>query len=110
MCSSYNNKTKWITCLSQGGLFHPSPEFFDACKIFELHFNDFHGKELSRVYDPIVSFANILVDHYPMWDKEILMLYSKTRFFIRLKHLNKQIKAKETSEKSRSLKQMANHL
>ena len=102
--------SRWISLISYGGLFHPSVEFMEACKLFECEFCKFHGETVSTCINPIETFACKLTKQFPEWDSSILMLFSKTRFFIRIKSLNKKHDVDVISNKSRAKKQIAHHL
>ena len=106
----HETSSRWVAVLSYGGLFHPSTEFFEACKLFERDFLKFHGDSVSMCLNPIETFSSQLVEKYPNWDYSILNLFSRTRFFIRIKELNKKINVDRISNKSRAKKQIANHL
>jgi len=58
----------------------------------------------------MVRFGKILKTKFPEWDEEILNLFSKTRFFIRIKNLIKEMAVEATSHQARSKKQLGNHL
>ena len=81
----------WLGYLNKQGLMKPTPEFTALLKKFEIIFKQFHGESLAEIYDPIDQFFQILKNKFKDTPTEILFFYSKVRFFIRLKHLNKQL-------------------
>jgi hypothetical protein len=82
-------KKGWISSLSRGGLFSPTEEFMGLMKQFEEVFQCYHGSEISLDPDPINKFGVILKNKFPLLPNKLLFFYSKVRFFIRLRHLNK---------------------
>ena len=70
--------------------------------------NDFHNCHKNKVDqnpDVISCMHTVLVDNFPDWPSAVLMLFAKTRTFIRIKHLNNEIKALDAKFKLRQLKQ-----
>lgn len=62
----------------------------------------FHGKELNTtIRDPVKTLTDLIVQKCPSTPREVIYLFCKTRLFIRLKHLNDQIKEKEKAIKKR---------
>ena len=87
----------------QGSLYMPSESFKDILNRCELLFNKFHGETLNLERRPIERLASKLEKMFPTVPREVLKLYSKTRFFIRIKYLNKKILEKEKSTKRKHL-------
>lgn len=83
-------RSSWIKAVSRGGLFTPSQSLLLLLNSLEDKFKEYHGEKLNSVRDPIGQFALITENENPEIPGEILRLFSKTRFFIRLKHLNKE--------------------
>ena len=99
-------RTPWIKHLSYGGLTIPSDVFVTACNQFEEHFINFHGchkNTIDQDENVIKRMCDVLEKNYPDWPREVLMLFSKTRTFIRIKYLNHKIKATEAKAKLRHL-------
>ena len=78
----------WIKAISRGGLFTPSPALVVEAKKWEKEFKNCHGEQLNSEKNPMMNLARILYEISPTVPREIVDLYSRTRFFIRLKHLN----------------------
>ena len=96
----------WIRHLSNGGLTIPSDAFVTACHQFEGKFNSFHGSHKNNIdqdENVIQRMCDILVENFPSWPREVLMLFAKTRTFIRIKYLNHKIKATEAKAHLRHL-------
>ena len=89
------NTSAYMTILSRGGLKMPSKRFVNYLERFETKFRIFHGLKVNEVHDPIKSFAKELLRDFPGFPWDILLLFSKTRFFIRLKTLNNDLKTSE---------------
>ena len=87
--------------LSRGGLYIPSDELKQYLDEFETDFALYHNPSLSLQEDSIIIFANILKLKHPTLPMDMLTLYSKTRFFIRLKFLNNELLVVEKSMKRR---------
>ena len=91
----------YIKILSRGGLKMPSPRFKHYLNIFEDRFKTLHGDDVYRYYDPIGTLTALLEVEFPDIPREILYLFSKTRFFIRIKKLNNDLKIHKTKFKKR---------
>ena len=100
----------WVIHLSKGGLIVPSDEFLHACSNFEQEFLKFHGEEIDQKPDVFNRFHSVLVTKFgDNWPSEVLMLFARTRTFIRIKALNHQLKVQEAQAKLRKLKQLGQH-
>ena len=100
--------TPWIKHLSNGGLIVPSDVFMLACSDFEREFVRFHGSHpngIDQDFNVISRMHSQLVKTFPSWPEDILMLFAKTRTFIRIKYLNNQLKSGGGKNKLRQLKQ-----
>ena len=101
--------TPWIKHLSYGGLTVPSDVFVVACHGFEKEFKSFHDLHkngMDQNPNVIERMHNILIKAFPSWPEDILLLFVKTRTFIRMKYLNNQLKASGSKSKIRQLKQI----
>ena len=83
----------WITQLSRGGLINPSEDFLATIKKFEVHFNALHKEKLDPSKGVISRLVQTLQLHHPDVALPIIKKYCRTRTFIRLKHLNREIKS-----------------
>jgi hypothetical protein len=79
----------WLGYLNHRGLMNPTKEFQNLIAQFDLVLVKYHGHELTLEKFPIETFTRILKSQFPSVPEELLFFYSKVRFFIRLKHLNK---------------------
>ena len=101
--------TPWIKHLSNGGLIVPSDVFVAACGGFEKEFNTFHNKHKNGIDqnpNAISRMNDVLMRAFPSWPEDILLLFAKTRTFIRMKYLNNQLKAGGAKAQIRQLKQV----
>ena len=74
----------------------------------EKKFNDFHNchaKKVDQKPDVICRMHAVLVNAFPDWPSEVMLLFAKTRTFIRIRYLNNEIKALDAKFKLRQLKQ-----
>ena len=81
-----------------------------ACHGFEKVFSDFHDCHESGIDtnpDVILRLHVVLLKKFPSWPEDLLLLFVKTRTFIRIKYLNHQLKAKEAKANLRNLKQIS---
>ena len=74
---------------------------------FEVLFKNFHDKGLNLDFDPVGHMTLCLEACYPDIPLDVLTLYSKTRFFIRLKHLNRLQKTQDKTLKKRHMTHIA---
>ena len=84
----------------------PSSEFTEAAQVFENCFKKFHGETVNMTSKPIEKLTNFIVRRFPTYPKDVLKLFSKTRFFIRMKYLNEKLEVKEKHLRSR----FSNHI
>ena len=78
----------------------PSEEFMQKVKVMEHAFRVFHGDKASFDKKPIEKLADRIVREFEI-PKEIATLFSKTRLFLRLKNLNRDIQVAEKSMKQK---------
>ena len=69
--------------------------------MFEERFRALHEDTFYPYEDPIGTLALLLQVEFPKIPFEILELFSKTRFFIRLKKLNGELKVHNKKYKKR---------
>ena len=79
----------------------PSPKFKDLLIMFETRFRALHEETVYPYEDPIGTLAALLQVEFHEIPSEILELFSKTRFFIRLKKLNGDLKVHNKKYKKR---------
>ena len=101
------NTTQYMSILSRGWLHMPSESFIAYLEKFEARFKNLHEDTVYRQYDPIGTLTALLEVEFKDVPVEILGLFSKARFFIRLKKLNLDVKSKKKGFKRRHAKFMS---
>ena len=101
-----SNCSEWMSLKSKGDLYMPSPKLQDFLRNAELVFTKFHAHTLSLEKNPIRRVSSILEFKFPEYPPEMLSLYSRTRFFLRLKTLNNNLNIQEKHNQMRH----ANHV
>ena len=79
----------------------PSPKFKKLLNLFEERFRALHEETVYPYEDPIGTLVTLLEVEFPEIPFDILKLFSKTRFFIRLKKLNGDLKVHNKKYKKR---------
>ncbi len=82
----------WIDVLSKGGLFKPAAWWLDTIREFEVVFWALHGNAASKVTRVIGRLRNMLEKRFPHVHPAVVRLYARTRTFIRIRHLNGQLR------------------
>ena len=105
-------KDGWIEKISRGFLTIPNCEIQNQCEALESIFIQFNSHRINMDPDPIKKLTELGKAHCPtsIESNYIVELYMKMRFFQRIKFLNTQLKADESSEKIRKLKQSGQHI
>ena len=93
--------SKWIEMISRGGLYLPSLELKQLVDSMERDFQRYHGPSLSLEQNSINILAKMLRIKNPDMPLELLELFSRARFFMRLKFLNNEMLVLEKSIKRR---------
>ena len=88
---------KWIRMLSRGGLYLPSAELKQLVDSMETDFQKYYGPSLSLEKHSMNILAKILQLRNPGAHLDLLQLFSRARFYMRLKYLNKELKVHEKS-------------
>ena len=101
-----SNCSKWMSLKSTGDLYMPSQKLQDFLRSAELIFTRFHANTLSLEKKPITRVSSILELKFPEYPPEMISLYSRTRFFLRLKTLNNNLNVQEKHNQMRH----ANHV
>ena len=91
----------WTDYISCGKLFHPSEKFQKILVQSEKEFLQFHGNTLNLENKPIKKFTQRLKNIFPNIPSDILNVFSRTRFYIRLKYLNRCLRVQEISTHKR---------
>ena len=87
--------------LSRGGLYLPSAELKQLVDSMETDFQKYHGPSLSLEKHSMNILAKILQLKNPGAPLDLLQLFSRARFYMRLKYLNKELKVHEKSIQQR---------
>ena len=82
------DSSPWITQLSRGGLVKPSEDFLKTVKEFE----EFHSDKINTTKGVISKLVENLQKQHPTVPTQLIKKFARTRTFIRLKHLNQDIK------------------
>lgn len=99
---SPSQKLGWIECISRGKLMVPSEELFSAAQILNQEFLSMHGESLSDGKKNFTNLAKKTASKLPQNIKlpfEVLLCLARTRTYIRLRMLNKQISFLNTQRK-----------
>jgi hypothetical protein len=98
----------WLAHLSRGGLICPSKDFVSQVKLFEGHFQEFHGNTFSRKKNVIKILHLTLCDMYPLVHSNLILKFVRARTFFRIRYENeKQKNAKiEKRKKTRNDRKM----
>ena len=89
--------SKWIRMISRGGLYLPSAELKQLVDSMETDFQKYHGPSLSLEKHSMNILAKILQLKNPGVPLDLLQLFSRARFYMRLKYLNKELHVHEKS-------------
>ena len=60
----------------------PKARFLEVLTKVEEEFKSFHGREVNFCKDPIATFTSLIEPKFKDVPREVLKVYSKTRFFI----------------------------
>lgn len=90
---AHNETSPWISQLSRGGLIKPSEDFLKNVFKFEEIFKEFHEEGISDTKGVTASLIKIMQLKFPDISPPIIQKFVRTRMFIRIKHLNREIKA-----------------
>ena len=89
-----------------GYLYMPSHKLQDFLRSAELIFTKFHANMLSLEKKTITRVSSIFYLKFQEYPPEMISLYSRTRFFLRLKTLNNDLNIQEKHNQGRH----ANHV
>ena len=95
----------WIGLKGKGKLFEPTEDLIEICEKLDSEFNDFHGEGLKLCKDPMNTLCINIAKKYPTFPFTIIKLYTKVKFYARLKHLNMDVKMKSFNKSVRWYKQ-----
>ena len=70
----------------------PSEDFLKTVQAFENHFEKFHSEKINTTKGVISELVENLQRQHPTVLIQLIKKFARTRTFIRLKHLNKEIK------------------
>jgi hypothetical protein len=94
----------WIHALSRGGLTVPSENFLGIVKSFDCIFKEIHGNSLNTQHEVMGTTIKMISCRFPHVATEVIKKFVRTRTFIRITHLNKQLIAEK--EKKRNKKKL----
>lgn len=90
-------QTDWLSKISRGSLMNPTEEWLNIVYKMEQEFNAFHGAEINKNCMVISTLTNLLKSKFAEIDDFAISCYARTRTFIRMKALNKQINLKRST-------------
>ena len=86
-------------------LCEPTNELKDIVGKCDTLFQKFNGIGLRICKKPIKKLQFFILKRYPAFPPDVVYLFSKFRFYCRLKQLNTKIKLKRLNKSVRSFKQ-----
>jgi len=91
------NDAGWINQLSKGNLKIPSNKLMKAVKILEIAFINFHGDSLVKTPWVMKTLTDIVLPeiNYLNISREVVNCLVRTRTFIRMNNLNKNVMEKQ---------------
>jgi hypothetical protein len=92
----------WLAHLSRGGLICPSKDFILQVKLFETHFQEFHGDKFSRRKNVFKTLHLTLCDMYPNVHRNLLLKYIRARTFFRIRYENEKLKSAKVEKRKKS--------
>lgn len=83
----------WTQCISKGNLKMPSYSLEKAIEQLEIDFNAFHGDSLLKTHNIIKNLSDVLAKNIKHLNipVEVVQCLVRTRTYIRLNNLNKEI-------------------
>jgi hypothetical protein len=98
----------WLAHLSRGGLLCPTDDFVSQVKVYERHFQEFHGDRFSIQKNVIKCLYSKLCDMFPDVYQPLLLKYVPTRTFFRIRFENDKLTQakREKTKKSRNLRKI----
>lgn len=100
----------WICTLSKGNCMYPSTNFLNAAIITEEEFLKLHGHFFSKedkIFDKLTNIVSMKTNN--QFPKEVIACLVRTRTYIRLRTMNKDIKQNNVQKKkSRKLYKISN--
>ena len=104
--TSHLQAPNWLQTLSYGGLRQPSEYWFNGAQKMENEFRAYHETGLRKHRHVIKSFANRVSKHNKDVPQAAILLFFRTRTFIRLHYLNRQSAAAAANKKRFTAKKM----
>ena len=84
--------------------------FSEMCAICDKLFDEFHGKSIRIVPDPLGKLQTLILKKHASFPPRIVSLFCKVKFFSRLRQLNVKLKLKTLNQSVRAYKQSAQFL
>lgn len=95
-----NKAPDWIQAVSIGSLFHPNDELWEVALKLESEFHKMHGNSLSKEENIFKKLADITMSQIKTSvPYEVVLYFSRTRTYIRLRDLNRKISFKNAQRK-----------
>lgn len=99
----------WLCLLSRGNCIYPSDSFIEAAVIMEQEFQHFHGtffNKHSKIFDILTDIVCTKTNN--KFPKQVIACLVRTRTYIRLRKINKDITQTNYMKKSKKLYKMCN--
>lgn len=97
-----DKEINWVQFLLKGRLTYPSDHLIEATKIFEIEFNNLNKKSLSNerlLFDRLVERTRQKLPLSIKIPDDVLTCLARTRTYIRLRDLNKNISRENCKRK-----------
>lgn len=100
----------WIQYISRGSLQYPSNALIKAATIMEEIFHEFHGNFLCKEQNIFNFLADKTYDKLTeKLPREVILCLARTRTYMRLREINKQISAENNKKKkNRKIRKFTN--
>ena len=85
----------------------PTPQLVDIVKQCDEVFTSIHGDTIKISKNPLWNLECKIMCSNPEFDRRIVKLFCKVRFFARLKKLNYDLKINKRQRNVRTFKQLA---
>jgi hypothetical protein len=99
----------WLSFISKGNCIYPSSEFLDAANIMEKEFRIFHGDSFSKeshIFDKLINIVCKKTNN--KFSKDVIGCLVRTRTYIRLRKINKEITNNNFMKKKKKLYKLCN--
>ncbi|KAK3874627.1 hypothetical protein Pcinc_020447 [Petrolisthes cinctipes] len=97
----------WMSLIDNGGLKRMAPEFISKFEVAENLFRKSHGDELKENGPGLQKMTELVTGSLPDVPQEVVKLYLWCRLQIRIKSLNRTLKAENVRNKYKKLSKVA---